>query len=445
MTSIGSPPTRPPTWRRWVVLAAAAGVTAAVIGLIWGFNPWVRQQPKPNGGIVAPTGPPIRVGVLQSQSGTLAASARPVIDTTLLAIDEINNAGGLLGSPLEAVVEDGQSDPEVFARKSEKLIVQDKVAAIFGCWTSAGRKAVRPVVEKHDHLLLYPLQYGGLEQSPNIFYFGAAPNQQIIPAVTWCCTFLKKKRIFLVGSDYVFPRVAHAVIRDQAASLGAEIVGDEYILLGSTDVQPVIQKIKASNAEVIFNTINGDTNLAFLNGLRAAGITPAKIPTISFSIPEDEFSSFGAKDVAGDYAAWSYFQGIDNPQNKAFLSRFHKRFGATRIVSDPMEAAYVSVHVWAQAVRQAGSVDPKAVRAALKTQAYDAPEGKIRIDPETQHTEKFIRIGQISPEGRFVVVYCSEQAIPPVPYPRTRTKAEWDALLNDLHLRWGGHWANPGR
>jgi urea transport system substrate-binding protein len=439
---------RPLGRRRWGLLLAAALVVLGAIGLVSWLKPWQRPGPKPDGGATVPSlpsGPPIRVGVLHSRTGTMAMSERPVIDATLLAIEEVNENGGLLGSPVEAVVEDGQSDGAVFARKSEKLITQDRVAVVFGCWTSASRKAVRPVYEKHDHLLIYPVQYEGLEQSPNIFYLGAAPNQQIIPAVTWCCTFLKKKRLFLVGSDYVFPRAANAIIRDQAVALGAEIVGEEYLLLGSTDVQTVIQKIAASKAEVILNTINGDTNLAFFRALRAAGVTPAKIPTVSFSISEEELSSFSPKDVAGDYAAWNYFQAIDGPQNRAFVSRFQKQFGSTRVISDPMEAAYVGVHLWAQAVAEAKSVEPKAVRQALKTRTYDAPEGAVRIDAETQHTAKFVRIGQITPEGRFAIVYCSEQAIPPVPYPRTRPKADWDALLNDLHLRWGGQWANPGQ
>lgn len=443
--AFGPPPAGPHGRWRWLALSAGVAVALVAIVVVWALNPWAERDQQPDGGAAAPGGPPIRVGVLHSRTGTMGSSERSVIDATLLAIEEINNAGGLLGSPVEAVFEDGQSDAAVFAVKSEKLITRDRVAVLFGCWTSASRKAVRPVVEKHDHLLLYPVQYEGLEQSPNIFYLGAAPNQQIIPAVTWCCTFLEKKRVFLVGSDYVFPRAANAIIRDQANSLGAEIVGEEYLLLGSEDVHQVVRKIVASKPEVILNTINGDTNRAFFHRLRAAGITPAKVPTISFSISRDDLSSFSPKDVAGDYAAWSYFQSIDRPQNHAFIDRFQKRYGPTHAISDPMETAYVGVHLWAQAVRQAGTVDTKAVREALKTQTHDAPEGMVRIDPETQHAEKFVRIGQITPEGRFAVVYCSEQAIPPVPYPPTRPKADWDAFLNDLHLRWGGQWANPGK
>jgi urea transport system substrate-binding protein len=348
-----------------------------------------------------------------------------------------------MGRPVEAVIEDGASEGPTFARKAEKLITHDQVSALFGCWTSASRKRVRQVVEKHDHLLFYPVQYEGLEQSPNIVYTGAAPNQQIIPAVLWCCAFLKKKRLFLIGSDYVFPRAANAIIRDQIATLGAEIVGEEYLLLGCTETRAVVEKIVHANADVILNTINGDSNLAFFRALRRAGIVPASVPTISFSITEEELASLGARDIAGDYAAWNYFQSIDHRRNLAFVARFQKRFGAGRVLTDPMEAAYVAVHLWAQAAAQAGSPEPEAVRRAIGRQHYDAPEGTVRIDPDTQHIHKFIRIGRVTEEGRFEVVYSSEQPIAPVPYPRTRTREEWDSYLTDLHLRWGGQWAAP--
>jgi urea transport system substrate-binding protein len=391
------------------------------------------------------SGVPIKVGILHSRTGTMALSEKPVIDATLLAIEEINEHGGLLGRRIEPVVEDGRSDWPTFASKAEKLIALDGAVVVFGCWTSASRKTVKPIVEKHDHLLFYPVQYEGLEQSPNIVYTGAAPNQQIIPVVIWCCSYLKKKRLFLVGSDYVFPRAANAIIRDQALALGADIVGEEYLLISSTEVQPIVGKIASNKPDVILNTINGDSNLAFFRTLRAGGIFPATIPTISFSLTEEDLSSFHPRDVAGDYAAWNYFQSIDRRQNQAFVARFEKRYGSGRVTTDPMEAAYVGVHLWAQAVRQARSTEPAAVRQAIKNQSHDAPEGMVRIDPDTQHLYKFIRIGRITEEGHFAVVYCSEQAIPPVPYPPTRKKADWDSYLQDLHLRWGGHWANPGQ
>jgi urea transport system substrate-binding protein len=443
--------------RRKLLLGAAVlgvGLVAGLLALVLG--PWSRRpsedrvegaQPAPPSSLPAapPRGVPIKVGVLHSRTGTMAISERAVIDATLLAIDEINEKGGVLGRPIEAVIEDGESDGATFAAKAEKLIAQDKVCTIFGCWTSASRKTVLPVIEKHDHLLFYPVQYEGLEQSPHIVYTGAAPNQQIIPAVKWCLTALKKKKFFLVGSDYVFPRCANAIIRDQARSLGDDIVGEEYLLLGSSDVGDIVRKIVAARPDAILNTINGDSNVAFFRALRAAGITPDKVPTISFSISEEELSSLSTKDLVGDYAAWSYFQTVDRPQNHEFVKRFQGRYGKQRVVSDPMEAAYFGVHLWAQAVQEAGEDAVAKIRQAVRHQGFDAPEGMVRIDPETQHTSKVFRIGRITKESRFEVIYSSESPIAPIPYPNTRSKGDWDAFLMDLHLRWGGQWANPGK
>jgi urea transport system substrate-binding protein len=411
-----------------VVLLLAAGTLAAFFS---------RGSGARAGGL------PLKIGVLHSRTGTMAISEKPVIDATLFAIEELNAKGGVLGRKVEAVVEDGASDWPTFARQAEKLITQDKVCTLFGCWTSASRKTVKPVIVKHNHLLFYPVQYEGLEQSPNIVYTGAAPNQQIIPAIKWSCSFLKKKRLFLVGSDYIFPRAAHMIIRDQVADLEADIVGEEFLPLGSTDMGAVVKKIQARKPDLIVNTINGDTNVAFFRALRQAGLTSENLPTISFSVSEEELSSLSAKQVQGDYAAWNYFQSIDLPENQEFVGRFKARFGSERILSDPMEAAYIAVHLWAQAVETAGSDDVNAIRQAINDQSFDAPEGKVTIDPQTHHISKFIRIGRITENGRFEVVYCSDSAINPIPYPATRSKADWDAVLSDLHLLWGGQWANP--
>jgi urea transport system substrate-binding protein len=438
--SVISSPTsgvRPARKRSILRLGLGAGLgTLLLLAGAWAFSSF-RHSGTPT------PGQPLKVGVLHSRTGTMAISEKPVIDATLFAIDELNAKGGVRGRPVEAVVEDGASDWPTFARKAEKLITQDHVCTLFGCWTSASRKAVKPVIEKHNHLLFYPVQYEGLEQSPNIVYTGAAPNQQIIPAVKWCCSFLKKKRLFLVGSDYVFPRAANAIIRDYAAGLDAEIVGEEYVPLGSVDMGAVIKKIQDRKPDLILNTINGDSNVAFFRALRKAGFTSEKLPTISFSISEEELSNLSAKEVQGDYAAWNYFQSVDLPENQDFVRRFHARFGPERIVSDPMEAAYIAVHLWAQAVESAGSDDVNAIRQAISDQSFDAPEGKVRIDPQTHHISKFIRIGQVTENGRFAIVYCSDGPIDPIPYPATRSKSDWDAVLTDLHLLWGGQWANP--
>jgi urea transport system substrate-binding protein len=341
-------------------------------------------------------------------------------------------------------VVDGRSDPAAFAREAERLITREKVCTVFGCWTSASRRTVKPVFEKHDHLLIYPVQYEGLEASPNIVYTGAAPNQQIIPAVKWACAFLHKpKRFFLVGSDYVFPHTANAILRHELADLGGEVVGEEYVSLGSLDAAGVVQKIVQSKPDVILNTINGDSNVAFFRALRKAGVTPDKVPTISFSITEEELSNLGVRDIRGDYAAWNYFQSIDRPRNHAFVRRFQARYGAQRVTSDPVEAAYVGVYLWSQAVQKAGRDEAGAIRQAIKGQSFDAPQGVVRIDADNQHTWKTVRIGRIGDDGRFKVIYSSENPIRPEPYPRSRSRAEWDGFLADLFQRWHGHWANP--
>jgi urea transport system substrate-binding protein len=448
-------PAKAPVSRRRLAVGAALLIVGLLAGW-WagGFGPWwgKRLGAQPGGAaarslgpaIGPPTGPPIKVGVLHSLTGTMAISERPVVDATLMAIAEINERGGVLGRPVEAVVEDGESDGATFATKAETLITRDKVCTVFGCWTSASRKTVLPVFEKYNHLLFYPVQYEGLEQSPNIVYTGAAPNQQIIPAIKWCVSALKKKKFFLVGSDYVFPRAANAIIRDQAANLGAEIVGEAYLLLGSSDVRDIVRQIAAARPEVILNTINGDSNVAFFRALRAARVSPDETPTISFSISEVELSSLSARNLVGDYAAWNYFQTIDRPENQEFVRRFRVHYGQQRVVSDPMEAAYFGVHLWAQAVEEAGRDDVSRIRQAARHQSFEAPGGLVRIDPETQHTSKVFRIGQITSESRLEVIYSSEIPIAPIPYPKTRSRGDWDAFLLDLHLRWGGQWANPG-
>ncbi len=391
----------------------------------------------------APRGEPIKVGVLHSLTGTMAISETSVVDATLLAIEELNGKGGVLGRPVKPIVVDGASDWPTFAKEAERLIVEEKVSVVFGCWTSASRKTVKPVFEKQDHLLFYPVQYEGLEMSPNIIYTGAAPNQQLIPAVKWAFENLGK-RFFLVASDYVFPRSANAIMKDQIKALRGEILGEEYILLGSSDVRGVVQRIIATQPDVILNTINGDTNVAFFRELKQAGITGDKIPTISFSIAEDELRTLGAKMMVGDYAAWNYFQSIKSDENAGFVERFQKKYGPHRVTDDPMEAAYFGVYLWAQAVEHAETDDVKAVRQAIKNQSFMAPEGLVSVDADNNHTWKAVRIGKITEKGQFDIVWTSEKPVRPVPYPVYRSEEEWHQFLQNLYEGWGKKWANPG-
>lgn len=418
-----------------------------------GYRFLLRVEPEtPSSPVSTTTQPPppatkpkktrneLRVGILHSLTGTMAWTEGPVVDATLLAIEEINGRGGVLGRKVLPVVVDGQSEETVFARHAEELIATEDVSTIFGCWTSASRKSVLPIVEKKDHLLVYPTQSEGMEQCPNIFYTGATPNQQIVPAVQWAYGFLRKKHFFLVGWNSVYSRAANAIIRDEVEALGGEIVGEEYLLPDSTEVTRVVRTIAKSKPDVIFNSLVGDTNLFYTRLLRAVGITPAKVPTVYFSIGEIELLSLSTKETLGDYAAWNYFQSIDRPENRVFVEKFRHRYGRQRVTADPMEAAYLGVHLWAQAVEEAGTANTPAIRQALRKQRFDAPGGHVRIDAENQHTWKTMRLGKIVEGGQFEIVWSSEKAIRPEPYPSSRPASAWDEFLAGLHKEWDGRW-----
>lgn len=386
---------------------------------------------------------PIRVGVLHSLTGTMAMSERAVADATVLAVETINDAGGLLGGrKLVAVVADGASDADTFAREAERMILRDKVSVVFGCWTSACRRAVVPVFERHNHLLFYPVGYEGLEMSPAVVYTGAAPNQQILPAVKWAMDHLGTS-VFLVGSDQVFARTAAAIITDQVAALGGVVVGEEYAPLGDTDFRTIVRRIVGTQPAVIVNCIEGDSNIAFFTTLRAAGVASTAMPSISFSLTENEIQAMDRLLVTGDYAALNYIQSVDSPESRMFAQRFQGRYGAHRAVGDPMQSAWVGVHLWAQAVEQAGTDSVRAVRDTVKNQSFAAPEGVVYIDPETQHCWKAVRIGRVRANGQFDIVWSSEKPVRPVPYPTHRTRDDWDQFVARMQSGWGGRWSAP--
>jgi urea transport system substrate-binding protein len=376
-----------------------------------------KSSDKASTGTTTPaaTGSTIKVGVLHSLSGTMAISEVSVRDAELMAIDEINAKGGVLGKKLEPVVEDGASDWPTFAEKAKKLIVNDKVATVFGGWTSASRKAMLPVFEQYKALLWYPVQYEGLEQSPYIFYTGATTNQQIIPGLE----YLKaqgKTKVFLVGSDYVFPRTANKEIKAYAAANGMEIVGEEYTPLGHTEYSTVINKLKAAKPQAVFNTLNGDSNVAFFKQLKDASITAADMPVLSVSVAEEEVRGIGAANIANHLVAWNYYQTTSNPANTAFVDAYKKKFGANRVTDDPIEAGYIAVYLWKAAVEKAGTTEVEAVKQAAGGITMDAPEGKVTIDGETQHLYKTARIGIVGTDGLIKEVSNSGAPIKPDPY-----------------------------
>ncbi len=382
---------------------------------------------------------PIKVGILHSLTGTMANSEKSVVDATLMAIEEINASGGLLGRELEAIVVDGKSDLSSFARGAEKLVRQDHVAVIFGCWTSASRKTVKPVIESYNHLLFYPVRYEGLENSPNIIYTGATPNQQLTPAVKWSVENLGK-RTFLVGSDYIFPHAANTIMKKQIYALGAEVVGEHYLPLGSTNVNEIVRAIAASGADVVLNTINGDSNLSLF---RELALLETRIPVMSFSISEDELQQFNIDDMVGHYAAWNYFQSIQSAQNQQFVTKFKARYGPERTTNASMEAGYVGVHLWSKAVVQAATIDPSTVRGAIQGQSYDSPEGKVTVSATNNHLWKPLYIGQVQGDAQFKILWGETRPIQPRPFPLYRSKLSWLRYLDELYQGWGKSWAAP--
>ena len=386
---------------------------------------------------------PIKIGIIHSLSGTMAISETPVVDSTLLAIDEINEKGGILGRKIIPIIRDGRSDWNTYANEAQQLIVEEKVDVVFGGWTSASRKTMKPVFEKYDHLLFYPVQYEGLEQSPNIVYTGAAPNQQVIPAIDWASKNIGTT-FFLVGSDYVFPRSANEIIKAKINEVGGKILGEEYKLLGEDQFEDVVKKIVETKPHVILNTINGDSNIGFFKELRKQGITPSIIPTISFSIAEDEIKYLGADTMTGDYAVWNYFQSIDSKQNLEFVNNFKKKYGPHRVTDDPMEAGYVGVYLYAKAVDKAGTTNLSEVRKSLRGLTFSAPEGIVGIDPDNQHLAKIVRVGQIMPTGQFKIVFSTEEPVHPIPYPTYKSKEDWNEFLNKMYASWNQNWSNPG-
>ncbi len=408
--------------RRKFLLYGGATVGTSILLKACGSSQPTATNNSPAGGspaspAVSGGGDTIKVGILHSLSGTMAISEKSVVDAEQLAIKEINAAGGVLGKQIEAIVEDGASDWPTFAEKSKKLIEQDNVVAVFGCWTSASRKAVLPVFEEKKHMLWYPVQYEGQECSQNIFYTGAAPNQQIEPSVDWLLEN-KGKEFFLVGSDYVFPRTANTVIKAQLAAKGGTTVGEDYLPLGNTEVTAIITKIKAAlpNGGVIYNTLNGDSNVAFFKQLQGAGITADKYPVMSVSIAEEEVKAIGVEFLKDQYAAWNYFMTVDSPANKKFVEAFKKEYGGERVTNDPMEAAYIAVYLWKAAVEKAGTADDlEKVRAAAYGATFDAPGGMVTMNAN-HHISKIVRIGQVREDGLFEIVQATPQPVVPIPW-----------------------------
>ena len=407
-------------------------------------------------------GDPLKVGVLHSTTGYMRTTGKNVKDLTMMAIAEINESGGVLeysdkGVPISrrriiAFESDGQSNPATFATQAEKLITQEKVKAIFGCWNSTDRKECLSVFNQHNNILFYPTSYEGLEQNPNVVYLGAAPNQQLEFTFNHMINNPDKKKqfkkLFHVGVNSVYSKVASEIlsqqlkeIKEEDKDIKAVLAGEKLLNQGNFKFDEVIKAIVTAKPDLIINTLTGDANRDFFRALRAQGIKGSTIPTLSFHISAEILQELDVESCTGDFVGWNYLPSIESEQNKAFLEKVKAKLGNDTIVNDSMEAGYYGVYLWAQAVREAKSFEPDKVLQAIKGRTYAAPGGAVEIDKDTLHTYMVPRFGKIIGPGKFEIIQGNEgKPLRPIPYPRYRSPESWAKYLDSLHTTWGNNW-----
>ena len=404
--------------RRRRLLQGAAALPMAAIPA------WAQAQQFPTSKVnttkLAITDTEVTVGQLHSGTGTMAISETGAIQAEQLAIDQINAMGGVLGRKIKVIKEDGASDWPTFAEKSKKLLVNDRVACVFGCWTSASRKAVLPIFEKENGMLYYPTFYEGLEQSKNVIYTGQEATQQILWGLDWASKEKKSKTYFLVGSDYIWPRTSMKIGRKHIEShlQGSKVVGEEYYPLGHTNFNSLINKIKLAKPDCIFAAVVGGSNVAFYKQLKAAGVTADKQFLLTISVTEDEVLGIGGDNMAGFYSSMKYFQSLDNANNKAFVAAFKAKYGPNSVIGDVTQAGYLGPWIWKATVEKAGSFDVDKIAAASKDiELKTAPEGYVKLHAN-HHLWSKTRIGLAQADGQFKVVAESPELIEPNPFPK---------------------------
>jgi len=416
-TETGTGLTSPVDRRRRTLIAAAVG--AGLSAGFAGIAPGVVQAAEVNSTGLAVTDDTVTVGILHSVTGTMAISETGSVQAEKLAIEQINAAGGVLGRQIDFIQEDGASDWPTFSEKARKLLVNDKVAAVFGCWTSASRKAVLPVFEQYNGMLYYPTFYEGLEESPNVIYTGQEATQQILAGIDWVAKEKGAKSFYLLGSDYIWPRTSNKIARKHIENLGLKVVGEDYYPLGHTQFNSVINKIKLKKPDVIYAIVVGGSNVAFYKQLKAAGIDMTKEDPLllTISVTEDEILGIGGDNIEGAYAAMKYFQSLDNPNNEAFVAAFKERWGDDIVIGDVTQAAYLGPWLWKAAVEKAGSFDIDEVRKASPGIELDtAPEGYVRIH-ENHHLWSKTRIGHAQADGQYELVFETAELMEPDPFP----------------------------
>ena len=359
----------------------------------------------------------VRLGILHSLTGTFALAEAAMVDAEKLAIEEINAAGGVMGHQIVPYIEDGASEAPVFAEKAKVLLRRDNVAAIIGCYSSALRKAVLPAVNQAKGLLYYPTYYEGQEIDKRCLYTSQEATQSVMAAVTWMAEE-KGKKFFLVGSNYIYPVTCNKIAKPTIAKLGGTVVGEEYVPLGHTEFSSIINKIKAANPDCIYSTVVGGSNVAFYKQLRAAGLDGSKITLLSTVVSENEVEGIGKDNAVGYYACMGYFQSIDSPINQKFVKAIKDKYGADRVVGDPMQCGYNSVYLWKNAVEKAQSFAPDDVLKASQSLTIDAPEGTVRFDEANHHVWKKVRVGRALEDGQFEIVHETPDLVEPNPFPK---------------------------
>ncbi|PAU75854.1 urea ABC transporter substrate-binding protein [Halovibrio salipaludis] len=403
-------------WRKSIAALTIAALGGAGASAAGANEEYPTDEVNTTG--LAVTDDTVEVGILHSLTGTMAISETGSVEAEQLAIRQINESGGVLGRQIETEVEDGASDWPTFAERASSLLESDDVAAVFGCWTSASRKAVLPVFEENNGLLYYPTFYEGLEASPNVFYQGQEATQQIIAGLNWVHEKENAETYYLIGSDYIWPRTSHAIARHHIENeLGAEVVAEQYFPLGHTNFRSAINQIRLKNPDVVYSIIAGDSNVSFWSQLNSAGINADNQTVLTNSVTEDEVKAIGAENVEGHYSAMKYFQSLDNPHNKEFVEEFKEMHGEDSVIGDVTQAAYLGPWIWKRAVEKAESFDVDKVREAARGMEFDdVPEGYVRVHEENQHLWSKLRIGQWQSDGTAEVVYESD-LIEPDPFP----------------------------
>lgn len=414
---IGASTLPPPRFGHWPWILGAILLTA-VCGW-WASQTFGEKEP-------------IIVGLLHARSGPTAPQERLLIDAEVLALEEINRTGGLLGRRVRWVIADGGNDGTSFARQAERLIRDDRADVLIGCWSATSRRAVVTVVEANDHLLVHPSRHEGFEESPNVVSMGPLPNQQIAPAVAWCRETMSARRIFMVGTDDPWSRSAGAFLGDQLAGINASIVGEEYLPSGSLVVAPTIEAITTSNPDVVFSLLAGESAAALLRQLREAGVRPADLPVMIFFVSDDELRGMPPDDVTGNYVVAGYFPGNERTADQTFVRAFRTRYGDDRPTSEQAMAAHGAVRLWAEAVREAGTADVAIVRSTIRHQTLPSPEGVIAVDPENRHAWRNLSVGRIRPDGQIDTLWSTRGPTRPTPFPATRSRPEWGRFMVSL-------------